>query len=88
MSTKAGVTLDTLSVSIEKHAEAKDFIQVSDTAEVTAIVDQVIADNPKAAEDVRGGEMKAIGFLVGQVMKLSKGKANPSLAQELIKQRL
>jgi aspartyl-tRNA(Asn)/glutamyl-tRNA(Gln) amidotransferase subunit B len=88
MSTKAGGTLGTLSVSIEKHAEAKDFIQVSDTAEVTAIVDQVIADNPKAAEDVRGGEMKAIGFLVGQVMKLSKGKANPSLAQELIKQRL
>jgi Asp-tRNA(Asn)/Glu-tRNA(Gln) amidotransferase B subunit len=43
---------------------------------------------PKAAEDVRGGEMKAIGFFVGQVMKISKGKANPSLAQDLKKQRL
>jgi aspartyl-tRNA(Asn)/glutamyl-tRNA(Gln) amidotransferase subunit B len=48
----------------------------------------VLAGNEKAAADVKNGEMKAISFLVGQVMKLSKGKANPSLATELIKKQL
>jgi len=47
-----------------------------------------VAENPQAAADVKSGEMKAIGFLVGQVMKLSQGKANPSLAQQLIKKQL
>ena len=42
----------------------------------------------KNAEDVKGGEMKAIGFLVGQVMKASKGQANPGLAQQLIRKQL
>ena len=45
-------------------------------------------ENEKAANDVRNGEMKAIGFLVGQVMKQSQGKANPALAQQLIKKQL
>jgi len=66
----------------------KGLVQVSDEGEIAKIVEQVLADNPKAAEDVKNGEMKAIGFLVGQVMKASKGKANPSLAQELIKKQL
>ena len=63
-------------------------LQVSDEGEIAKIVAQVLKDNPKAAEDVKGGETKAIGFLVGQVMKASKGKANPSLAQDLIKKQL
>jgi len=71
-----------------KIAEAKNLLQVSDEGEIIKIVDQVLAENPKAADDVRGGEMKAIGFLVGQVMKLSQGKANPALAQQLIKKQL
>jgi aspartyl-tRNA(Asn)/glutamyl-tRNA(Gln) amidotransferase subunit B len=62
--------------------------QVSDEGEIENIVSEVIAENPKAAEDVAGGEMKAIGFLVGQVMKKSQGKANPGLAQEIIKKQL
>lgn len=66
----------------------EELLQVSDGGEVAKIVEQVINDNPKAAEDVKSGEMKAIGFLVGQVMKASKGKANPSLAQVLIKKQL
>ena len=74
--------------AIEKYAEEKGYIQVSDEGEIAKIVEQVIKDNQKAAEDVSGGEMKAIGFLVGQVMKASKGKANPSLAQSLIKKQL
>ncbi|MEK7599945.1 MAG: Asp-tRNA(Asn)/Glu-tRNA(Gln) amidotransferase subunit GatB [Patescibacteria group bacterium] len=73
---------------IEQFAADQGYIQVSDEGEIAKIVEQVLADNPKAAEDVKNGEMKAIGFLVGQVMKLSKGKANPSLAQELIKKQL
>jgi aspartyl-tRNA(Asn)/glutamyl-tRNA(Gln) amidotransferase subunit B len=73
---------------IEGFAQDEGLLQVSDEGEVAKIVKQVIKDNPKAVEDVKGGEMKAIGFLVGQVMKASKGKANPSLAQELIKKQL
>lgn len=72
----------------EKIAADKNLLQVSDEGEIAKIVTQVLKDNPKAAEDVRNGEMKAIGFLVGQVMKASKGKANPSLAQNLIKKQL
>ncbi len=72
----------------EKIAEAKNLLQVSDESEIIKIVDQVLAENEKAASDVKNGEMKAIGFLVGQVMKLSKGKANPALATQLIKKQL
>ncbi len=72
----------------EKMALEKNLIQVSDEGEIAKIVEQVLSENAKAAEDVKNGEMKAIGFLVGQVMKLSRGKANPGLAQELIKKQL
>ena len=63
-------------------------MQLSDASEIEVIVDSVIKNNPKAADDVRGGEMKAVGFLVGQVMKQSKGQANPGLVQKIIKERL
>lgn len=72
----------------EKVAEELNLLQVSDEGEIAKVVEQVLAENEKAAEDVKNGEMKAIGFLVGQVMKASKGKANPQLAQELIKKQL
>jgi aspartyl-tRNA(Asn)/glutamyl-tRNA(Gln) amidotransferase subunit B len=72
----------------EAIAAEKNLLQVSNEGEIAKIVEQVIKDNTKAAEDVKNGEMKAIGFLVGQVMKASKGKANPSLAQDLIKKQL
>lgn len=61
---------------------------LSDESEITAIVDDVIKANPKAAEDIANGELKAIGFMVGQVMKLSHGKANPTMAQKLLKEKL
>lgn len=72
----------------QKIAESKNLLQVSDEGAVLEIVKQVLADNAKAAEDVKNGEMKAIGFLVGQVMKQSQGKANPALATNLIKKTL
>lgn len=69
-------------------AKERDLLQVSDEGEIEKIVQQVIHDNPKAAEDIKNGEMKAIGFLVGQIMKESKGKANPGMAQRHIKKQL
>jgi len=74
--------------NIETYAKEQGYIQVSDQKEIEQIVKNVIADNPKAAGDVKNGEPKAIGFLVGQVMKASQGKANPTLASELIKSQL
>ena len=73
---------------VETYAKNKGYIQNSDEGEIAKIVNQVLEQNAPAAEDVKNGEMKAIGFLVGQVMKLSQGKANPGLAQDLIKKQL
>lgn len=71
-------------------AEEKNLFQVSDEAEIIKVVEQVLADPEaqKAVEDIKSGNDKAIGFLVGQVMKQSQGKANPALAQKLIRERL
>jgi aspartyl-tRNA(Asn)/glutamyl-tRNA(Gln) amidotransferase subunit B len=82
------LALPELPVDIAAHAQNKGFIQVSDSEEIAKIVAQVLSDNDRAAKDVAAGEMKAIGFLVGQVMKQSQGKANPQLAQELIRKQL
>jgi aspartyl-tRNA(Asn)/glutamyl-tRNA(Gln) amidotransferase subunit B len=75
-------------INPEVEAKEKDLIQVSDEGEIEKIVSEVLDENPKAAEDIKKGEMKAIGFLVGQVMKKSQGKANPQMAQQLIKKQL
>ncbi len=71
-------------------AEAKNLIQVSDEGAIATIVDEILADPMSASSiaDIRAGKDKAIGYLVGQVMKKSQGKANPALAQKLIKERL
>ncbi|MCA9338307.1 Asp-tRNA(Asn)/Glu-tRNA(Gln) amidotransferase subunit GatB [Candidatus Saccharibacteria bacterium] len=71
-------------------AESKNLLQVSDEGAIAAIVDEVLADpaSQKAVEDIKSGNDKAIGFLVGQIMKKSQGKANPALAQKLIRERL
>jgi len=73
---------------IAAFAAQHGLVQESDEGAIKAIVEAVLAANPKAAEDVKNGEMKAIGFLVGQVMKQSQGRANPQLAQKLIKECL
>lgn len=71
-------------------AEAKNLLQVSDEGAIAAIVDAVLADPASATSlaDIRAGKDKAIGYLVGQVMKQSRGQANPALAQKLIRERL
>ncbi len=72
----------------EAIANTKNLIQESDEGALDEVVKAVLAANEKAAEDVKKGEIKAIGFLVGQVMKESHGKANPGIAQRLIKKQL
>ncbi len=79
---------DNLPKNIEDYAKEKGYIQVSDEGAISKIVADVLATNSQAVEDIKNGEMKAIGFLVGQVMKQSKGQANPALAQKLIKQQI
>lgn len=71
-------------------AKERNLLQVSDTSAIAAIVEEVLADSAsaKALEDIRAGNDKAIGYLVGQVMKRSQGKANPAMAQSLIRERL
>jgi len=68
--------------------EEKGLKQITDTGAIEAIVDQVIADNPGQADDVRGGNDKAIGWFVGQVMKASQGKANPGQVNQLLRAKL
>ncbi len=80
--------LSALPSSIGKYAEEQGFIQLSDENELAEIVKQVIADNPQAANDIQSGETKAIGYLVGQVMRASQGKANPEVARKLIQSQL
>lgn len=72
----------------EKIVKEKGLVQITDTKAIEAIVDAVIAANPKPVEDYKGGNEKSIGFLVGQVMKQSKGKANPGVVNQLLKEKL
>lgn len=62
--------------------------QVTDTGAIEAIVDEVIAENPKMVEDYKSGKDKLFGFFVGQVMKKSQGKANPAAVNDLLKSKL
>ncbi|MBQ8682564.1 MAG: Asp-tRNA(Asn)/Glu-tRNA(Gln) amidotransferase subunit GatB [Selenomonadales bacterium] len=71
-----------------KIVEEKGLVQITDTKAIEEIVERVIADNPKPVEDYKNGNKKSIGFLVGQVMKLSKGKANPGMVNQLLAQKL
>lgn len=66
----------------------KGLVQVSDAGALEALVEQAIAANPKSVADYRAGNASAINFLKGQVMKLSKGKANPQLVGEILARKL
>lgn len=72
----------------EEIIKDKDLAQVSDTHELTGIAQKVIAENAKSVQDYNAGKANALMFLVGQVMKLSKGKANPKIVQEILKEKL
>jgi aspartyl-tRNA(Asn)/glutamyl-tRNA(Gln) amidotransferase subunit B len=68
--------------------EAKGMTQVSDASALEQFCDQAIAANPGPAADFRAGKAAALNFLKGQVMKLSKGKANPALVGEILERKL
>ncbi len=72
----------------EKIVKEKGLVQITDEGAIAAVVEEVIANHPKVVEDYRAGKEKALGFLVGQVMKATKGRANPELVNRLFKARL
>jgi len=63
-------------------------VQISDAGAIEAVVDKVIAANPQSIADYKAGKERAIGFLVGQVMKETKGRANPELVNKLLRERM
>ena len=69
-------------------AKEKGLEQVSDTEAIDAAVEEVIAENAEAADKVRAGQTNTIGFLVGQVMKKTRGRANPGMVNDLLKEKL
>jgi aspartyl-tRNA(Asn)/glutamyl-tRNA(Gln) amidotransferase subunit B len=66
----------------------KGLVQVSDTGAIEAIIDEVLAREPGQVAEYRSGKDKLFGFFVGQVMKASKGKANPAVVNELLLKKL
>lgn len=66
--------------------EANNWAQMSDSSELTGIIEKIVDDNPKSVEDIAAGNKKAYGFLTGQVMKATKGQANPQLANKIIRE--
>lgn len=74
--------------SVDEFIEANDLKQVSGSDSLDPLIEKIIADNPKQAEQYRQGKTKLLGFFVGQVMKETAGKANPQQVNELVRAKL
>ncbi len=74
--------------SADSIIEEKGLAQISDSSELSSAADKVIAENAKSVNDYKAGKANALMFLLGQVMKLTKGKANPKIVQEILKEKL
>lgn len=72
----------------ETIVKEKGLVQISDESAIKKAVDEVISKNPKEVERFKGGDEKLLGFFVGQIMKLTKGKANPQIVNEMLKKKL
>ncbi|MBI3123685.1 MAG: Asp-tRNA(Asn)/Glu-tRNA(Gln) amidotransferase subunit GatB [Ignavibacteriales bacterium] len=72
----------------EAIVKEKNLVQISDTSELESAITKILDANPKDVQDYLGGKEKAIGFFVGQIMKETKGKANPQIVNELLKKKL
>ena len=72
----------------EAYVKEKGLVQISDTSALEAAVDEVLAANPAEVEAYRGGKTKLMSFFVGQIMRATKGKANPALVNELLAKKL
>lgn len=71
-----------------KIVKEKGLIQINDEGEIEKIVDETLDENPESIEDYKNGKDRALGFLVGQVMKKTRGKANPGIVNKLISKKL
>jgi aspartyl-tRNA(Asn)/glutamyl-tRNA(Gln) amidotransferase subunit B len=69
-------------------AAARDLVQISDATALEQVVEEVLTSNPDAVKSFRAGEQKVVGFLVGQVMRATQGKADPKLVNEILRSRL
>ncbi|HQO78055.1 MAG TPA: Asp-tRNA(Asn)/Glu-tRNA(Gln) amidotransferase GatCAB subunit B, partial [Thermodesulfobacteriota bacterium] len=74
--------------SAEEIVARQGLEQVSDTSALRAVIDRVLADNPDSVEKYRQGKTKVFGFFVGQVMKETRGKANPELVNQILQEKL
>ncbi|MEX0780700.1 MAG: Asp-tRNA(Asn)/Glu-tRNA(Gln) amidotransferase subunit GatB [Balneolales bacterium] len=74
--------------SAEKHAEELNLLQVSDDSFIEPIVDEVLKSNPDKVETYLSGKEGLLGFFIGQIMKKSKGKANPNMVKELVQKKI
>ncbi len=72
----------------EEIVEKKGLAQISSEDALLEMVKKVIEENPKSVSDYRNGKTKAMGYLVGQVMKASRGRANPAMVNELLMKEL
>ncbi len=84
----ANFTLPALKIKADAYIEKMGLKQISDSGEIAKVVDQVLAANPQQVAAYRGGKEKAFNSLVGQVMKATKGKANPAQVNALLKEKL
>ena len=75
-------------VDPEKYVEEHGLKTVNDEGALIEVLEKVIADNPQAVVDYKGGKEKALGALVGQTMKAMKGKANPGLVNQKLREML
>ena len=74
--------------SADEVVKEKGLVQITDTNALEEIVQKIIDANPQSVADYQAGKKKAIGFLVGQIMKETKGRANPGLVNQLLQQKL
>ena len=72
----------------EQIVKDKGLVQISDEGTLLKIIAEVLDANPKSIEDFKDGKNKAVGFLVGQLMKATKGQANPQMVNKLLQQEL
>ena len=68
--------------------EAKGLIQLSDPAQLLPIINDVLDNNQRSIDDFKNGKDRAVGFLVGQIMKATRGKANPGVVNKLLQEEL
>jgi aspartyl-tRNA(Asn)/glutamyl-tRNA(Gln) amidotransferase subunit B len=74
--------------SADEIIDARGLKQITDSAAIESLIDEVIAANPGQVEQFRAGKEKVLGFLVGQVMKQSRGKANPGQVNSMLRDKL